>query len=121
MLILVRLIGIVIVGMGATFLLSPKTLKQVLSFWGEGKRPYIAGILRLLIGAILLLAASQCRLVGVVVTLGVLILVGGIIIFLLGLERVKSILSWWNKKSLLVMRLISLIPLALGVLLLYSA
>ncbi len=120
MLILVRLISIIIVGMGITFLLSPKTLKQFMAFLKQGRKLYIVGILRLLIGIILLLVASQCRLVGVVVTLGILIFIKGIIIFILGLERIKSMLNWWNKRSLLVIRLMGLIALAVGALLLYS-
>ncbi len=120
MLILVKLIGIVIVVMGITFLLSPKKLKHFMAFLGQGKRLYGVGILRLLFGVILLLAASQCRLVGVILTLGILILIGGILIFVLGLERVKSMLNWWNKRSPLILRLMGLIALALGALLLYS-
>ncbi|KPK38797.1 MAG: hypothetical protein AMJ78_09485 [Omnitrophica WOR_2 bacterium SM23_29] len=120
MLILARFVGIIMVGMGITFLLSPNALKQVINFWGQGKRVYIAGILRLLIGVLLLLIASQCRFVGTVVTLGILIFIGGITIFVLGLERIKSILNWWNKRSLLVLRLMALIALAIGALLLYS-
>ena len=120
MLILVKLIGIVIVVMGITFLLSPKQLRQLLAFLGQGKRLYGVGILRLLFGVILLLAASQCRLVGVVLTLGILFLIGGILIFVLGLERLKSILNRWDKKSPLTLRLLGLIPLAFGALLLYS-
>lgn len=121
MLILVRLIGIFIVGMGMTFLLKPKMLKQFVAFLEKGRRLYLVGTLRIFIGIILLLAASQCRLVGVVVTLGILALIGGITIFALRLERIKSMLSWWNRRSLLVLRLMGLIALALGALLLYSA
>ena len=91
-----------------------------MAFLEQGRKLYIVGILRLLIGIILLLVASQCRLVGVVITLGIFFLIGGIVIFILGLERIKSMLNWWNKRSLLVIRLMGLIALALGALLLYS-
>jgi len=120
MLILVKLIGIIIVAMGIVFILSPEAMKRVINYWRQGRRLYLVGILRLLIGVILLLNASQCRLVGVVVTLGILILLGGIIIFALGLEKVKSILDWLDKKPLSVLRLMALIALAIGALLLYS-
>ncbi|KPK38997.1 MAG: hypothetical protein AMJ78_09145 [Omnitrophica WOR_2 bacterium SM23_29] len=120
MLILVKLIGIVIVAMGIIFLLNPEAMKRVINYWGQGKRLYLVGILRLLIGVVLLLSASQCRLVGAIVTLGILVLLGGIIIFALGLEKVKSILDWWDKKPLSVLRLLALIALAIGALLLYS-
>ncbi len=120
MLTLAKLIGIVIVGMGITLLLSPKAMKQFMAFLGKGRRLYILGILRILFSIILLFSASQCRLVGVVLTLGVLVLIGGIIIFALGLERPKSMLKWWDRRSLVVLRFAGLIALSIGALLLYS-
>lgn len=120
MLILVKLIGLLIVAMGIIFLLSPKVLKQYIAFWKQGKKIYALGVLRLLIGVVFLLTASQCRLVGVILTLGILILLKGIAIFVLGLEKIKSMLDWWGRKSPLVFRLLSLVALAIGALILYS-
>lgn len=120
MLILVKLIGIVIIGIGIILLLNPKAINQIIACCQKGKRLYIAGILRILIGVIFLLTASQCRLPGIVLVLGILILITGILIFILGLERVKSILNWWNKGMPLVIRLIGLVTLAIGALLIYS-
>ncbi len=120
MLILVRLIGIVIVGMGVTFLLSPKLYRRYMAFWEQGRRLYSGGILSILIGVVLLLAASGCKLVGVILTLGILCLVKGIMLTL-GQEKMKSMLKWWQGRSLLALRLIALIAIAFGALLLYSA
>lgn len=120
MVILVRLISIVMLGAGIIFLLSPKMLKALINFLRLGKRLYVLGILRLLIGAILLLAASQCRLSVVVATLGILVLIKGIFIFIFGLKRMNSMINWWDKRSFLFLRLIGLIALAVGVLLFYS-
>lgn len=120
MLILVKLIGIIMVGMGIIFLVSPKTMRQVMLLCEKGKRVYMAGILRILIGVIFLLAAPQARLAGVIVTLGILIIIAGGIIFILGLDRVKAILKWYYERPLLVLRLIALIAIVIGVLILYS-
>jgi len=120
MLILVKLIGIITAGMGIIFLLSPKTMRQFMLLWEKGKRLYIGCILRILIGIIFLLAASQCKLVGVIVTLGILLIISGGIILILGLDKGKAILKWWYGRSLLVLRLIALFPIAVGVLILYS-
>ena len=121
MLILVRLIGIVVIGMGIIFLINPKLYKQYIAFWEKGRRLYIGGILGILLGVILLLAASQCRLVGVIVTLGIITLAKGILILALGPERMKSMLRWWQRRPLLVLRLLTPIAIAVGALLLYSA
>jgi len=116
----VRILGIVVIAMGIIFLLAPGILKQIITFMGQGKRLYAAGVLRLLIGGMLLYAASQCRLPEVIIVLGILVLASGIAIFVLG-EKTKSMINWFNKKSLLSLRFAGLIPLAFGALLLYSA
>lgn len=120
MLILIKLIGIVMVGFGIIFLVSPNTMRKLMLLCEKGKRVYIAGILRILFGVIFLLAASQCRVAGVMVTLGVLFIIAGITIFILKLNRIKTILKWCYGRSLLILRLIALIPIALGMLILYS-
>ena len=121
MVIAVKVISIMVAGMGILYLLKPKALLQMIAFFGEGKSIYIAAILRLVIGVILLIAASQCRVVGVVITLGILALIGGITIFALGPEKMKPILDWWSKRSFIVLRLLGLLVLAVGALLLYAA
>ncbi len=120
MLVLVKLFGIVIVAMGSIFTFNPQALKQVFSFWQQGNRVYLVGVLRILIGIVLLMAASQCRLIWVVVTLGLLVLIKGVLIFILGIEKIKSMLNWWGQRPLGILRLMGLIALSIGALLLYS-
>jgi len=121
MVILIKIIGIVITLVGIIFLFCPKAIKQLMGFVRQGRRLYWAGILRLLFGVTLLLGASQCRVIWVVMAMGILFLIGGVMIFTLGLERLRSIIEWWNKRSLMVLRLWALVVLALGALLIYSA
>jgi len=120
MLIAVKLVGILIVVMGIMFLLSPRLLKQYIAYLGKGKRIYLLGILRLVMGVIFVLVAAQCKWNGVITTLGILTLIGGILIFALGLEKVKSMLNWYDRRSALTLRFFGLIALALGALILYS-
>ncbi len=121
MLIAVRVVGVLIVGMGVAFLLKPKLYKQYVAFWQPGKRLYLGAILAILIGVVFLLAATQCRLVGFIIGLGILCLVKGVMLFTLGREKIESILKWYQARSLLVLRFIGLIAIAFGALLIYSA
>lgn len=117
----VEIIGIVIVCKGIFFLIKPNALKRLMAFAGQGRRLYVAGFLRLLIGGALLFAASQCKLPEVIIVLGILFLAGGIAIFAIPIEKIKFMVDWFNKKSLLALRFLGLAPLAIGVLLIYSA
>ena len=121
MLMLVRVIGVLIVGMGVAFLLKPKLYKQYVAFWQPGKRLYLGAISAILFGVVFLLATTQCRLVGVILAVGIISLAKGIMLFTLGREKIESILKWYQGKSLLALRLIALIAIAFGALLIYSA
>lgn len=120
MLTLVRLVGMVLVAMGIVFFISPNRIRQWMVFCEKGRRPYMMGTLRILVGIVFLLAAPQSRIGWVIVTVGILTLLGGITFFLLGLERVRSMLRWAHGRSLPVLRLIALFAIAIGVLILYS-
>lgn len=120
MLMLARFIGLVIIAMGTVITLNPNVFKAMINFWRQGKKIYIAGVVRLTFGIIFLLAAPECRLPGVVSILGVLMIIGGIIIFVIGPQRIQTIFGWWEKRPPLFMRLMGLIALAIGALILYS-
>lgn len=120
MLILVKIISIIIVIKGIIFLLSPKLMRKCMAFWGQGKRLYVGAALSILFGVIFLLAASQCKLVWVIIALGIWSLVKGIIIFIRGLEKTKAILKWWGERSARTVQFIALIVIAIGASLLYS-
>jgi len=120
MLILVKLVGMIAVAMGIVFLLSPKMMRQLIVFCQKGRRPYMMGALRILVGIVFLLAAPQSSVVWVIVTIGILALLGGITIFIIGLERFKSMLRWWHGRPLLFLRLIALLAIGFGMLILYS-
>ena len=81
----------------------------------------MGGILSLLFGIIFLLAASQCRLVWVIIVFGIWGIIKGVLLLVLGLNRLNAYLNWWLEKPPSIMRLLGLIALAFGVLLIYSA
>ena len=121
MVILVKLFAIAIVVLGVVFLLSPKAIKQYMNFWAKGKNYYLAGILSILFSIVFLLAASQCKLPLVVAVLGIWSLIKGIVILVRGPEKLKSMIDWWMKRPIGVLRLTGFLALAIGVLLIYSA
>jgi uncharacterized protein YjeT (DUF2065 family) len=120
MIILVKFIGIFMACMGVTILLNPGFMKKMIAFWRQGKRAYIGGLLRILFGLIFLSSASQARFPALITGLGIFLLIAGIFIFVLGLEKMKAMLGWWDKKPLSVLRLMGLLVFAIGILIIYS-
>ncbi|MDD5166917.1 MAG: hypothetical protein PHQ57_05980 [Candidatus Omnitrophica bacterium] len=123
MIIVVKLLGILMICMGLVNLINPILMKKMISFWKQGKRIYAGGLLRVLFGVIFLLASSYSRVRQpcVLAVLGVLMILGGMLIFILGPEKMKAILGWWDKKPASILRLIAILALAIGTLVIYSA
>ncbi len=121
MLIWVRLIGIIILGFGIVFLISPRQYKAYISFWTKKGRIRTGAGLSILVSIIMLLAASQCRVSWFVALMGILALIKGIIILTIEPKKLISKMEWWMTKPPATLRLLSVVALAMGILLIYAA
>ena len=117
---LVIFIGVVIGFMGIVFLVDPNRKKRFIASCSQGKRMYGIGVLRLFVGILLLLAASQCEFPLFVALIGVLAIIGSILVFSMKLEKTRSILNWWGQRPLLILRVLSIIVMIIGILLIRS-
>lgn len=118
---LVKLVGILVVVMGAIYFVKPDVVKKVMHFWMKDNRLYLAGVLNVLVGIIFLLSASVCLIPWIVVIFGVLSLIKGILAFALGPKKVASFADQIVKKPVKTLRVFAVIALAIGVLLIYAA
>ncbi|MFA5119450.1 MAG: hypothetical protein WC695_11495 [Candidatus Omnitrophota bacterium] len=121
MMIFVKSIGILITFMGTMILLNPKIARKMMGFWRQGKHMYIGGLVRLMLGIIFLYYAPAARAPQLLSGLGVLALAGGLLIFIVGIKKIKAILDWWDKKPESFLRLLSLFVIVFGVLIIYAA
>ena len=121
--IIIRSLGIVIVVVGIVYLLRPDVMKWLMGFFKQGKRIYFAGLIRLVLAVIFLLRAGspECEIRWVIAVFGILFLIGGVLIFILGPEKLRRILDWYQKQSALLLRVIAVIALAIGAVIIYSA
>ena len=117
----VRIIAIVFILLGILYLAKPELVKRILEFFKQGKRIYIAGVIRLILAVVFLLAAQQCKVPWAIGVFGILLLVSGVMIFIIGAQKLKSWLEWWQKQSLLLLRALSLVTIAFGLLIIYCA
>ena len=120
LLIVVKLIGIYIAVMGIIFLFKPKALAAYTAFWGKKKRLYIIGASRIIMGLIVLVAASQCRFQAISAIIGILLIIAGIPYFIIRLDRQKTYVSRWANTPAMFVRILGFLILSIGVLLLYS-
>ena len=118
---IVRIIGVVFVFITIIYLLKPDIMKRLMEFFKQGRRIYFAALVRFALAIVFLFAARQCRWFLVIFAFGVLFIISGSLIFILGPEKVKSYINWWQKRPPLLLRVMALIGLAIGALIIYSA
>lgn len=116
----VKLFGLLMVAMGAVYLVKPVVMKKLMRFWTTGNRLYLGGFLALLIGIIFIFTAPRCELTWYVVIMGIIALAKGIFSFVLGKKRVHAIIDKWTHSSVSTLRLLAVIVLILGALLVYA-
>ncbi len=120
MAILVKAIAVVIACMGIINLVNPAVMKKMISFWQRGRRIYIGGLIRIFLGAILLWSSSGARHFCVIALIGALMILGGMTIFIVGEEKMRGILIWWDNKPVFVLRVVACLMVALGALIFFS-
>ncbi len=121
MVITVRIIGIVFVLASILYLLKPLLIKRIMEFFKWGSRIYLVGIIRLVLAVVFLLAARECKYFWVIFALGILLLISGVLVFILGPKKIRPILEWFQKQSILFLRLLSIIALAIGIVIIIAA
>jgi uncharacterized protein YjeT (DUF2065 family) len=119
--IIIRIIGIVFVFITIVYFLKPDIMKRLMEFFKQGRRMYFAAMIRLVLAVVFLLAARQCSRFWVIFAFGVLFIISGLLIFILGLEKIKSYINWWQKQPLMLLRVMALTGLAIGAIIIYSA
>jgi hypothetical protein len=119
--VVVKIIGIIIVALAIIYLLKPDVMKYLMEFFVEGRRIYFAGLIRLVLAVVFLLAAHECDVASVIIIFGILFLASGLLIFVLGPGRVKPIVDWFQRQSLFVLRLLALAAFIIGAIIIYSA
>jgi len=117
----IKIIGVLFIVVGIVYLLRPDIVKAIIRSFKKGKRIYLAGLVRLVLAVVFLLAARECDIVWVIVTFGIVFLISGLLIFMLGSDRFRTILAWWEKQSPLLLRLLGLVALVVGAIITYSA
>jgi len=117
MTIIVRITGIAVVIVGLVILVSPITAKLWLKSWGAGKLPVVAVFINVIIGALLLMSAGECTIPWIPSFVGILSIVKSLILLAYGPKRLIMKASIWLEPRITLIRFASLMPIALGIML----
>lgn len=114
-------VGILFLVLGVVFVARPQIIRDVINFSKVGRRIYIGGVIRIVIGALLLLAMPSAKMPWVPGILGAVMLIAGTLIFVLGLQKVHAIIDWMYGQPDNRIRIAPVVVALIGILLIYSA
>lgn len=117
---LALLIGILITALGVLGLVSPARLMTLDQFFQTPAGLFATGVIRLILGAVLFLAAPESRAPTVLQVFGVVVFVAGVVTLPLGLERFRGFVERWVDRRPALVRPFAVVALVLGVLLSYA-
>ena len=119
--IVIKIIGIVFVFIGIVNLLKPEVMKWLMGFCKQSSRIYFAAIIRFGLAVVFLLAARECKNFWVIFAFGILFIISGLLIFLLGAEKLRSMIEWLQARPALLLRVLGLIVLVVGAVIIWAA
>jgi len=117
----IRFVGLYMVAMGTLILFMPKCFGKIADFFMKGKRIYLAGSLRLVLGLIFVVTAWQSRQIAVIYWLGVLTIIGGALLLVFSKDTINGMVSWLDNRQAGFIRLWGIAAAAIGALIIYSA
>ena len=106
--------------MGVWGVFAPGSIFAFISGWSSKTGFWLAVLLRLCFGLVLWFAAPDTRFPVLLRAMGAVAIVSAASLPLVGFDRFARLIEWWTNRSHFVMRLWSLIAIAIGGLVLWS-
>jgi len=117
----IKSLGMLFTLMGIVYLLRPEIIKKLMGFFKKGKRIYFAGLIRFALAVIFFIAARECRYFWIIFASGLIFLTGGLLIFILGPEKIRRIFDWYEEQPAIIFQVIAMIVLVFGIIVIFSA
>ena len=117
--IIIALVGGLICLAGLIILVSPEKFRNVMNSFAGQPRFLFAVIARIIIGAILLLEASNLKFTLVMQIIGGISILAAVVLLLMGQDRMDRMIDWFMKMSDDIFRIWSVFAIAFGAFLIY--
>jgi FtsH-binding integral membrane protein len=117
---LALLIGLLLVVQGILGLIAPDVFLSTTRFIQTPPVMYVAAILRVVFGVVLVRAAPGSRATEFLRVFGFIIVIGGLLTPFVGVWASQHILGWWSASGPALVRVFAGVSLALGILVVYA-
>jgi hypothetical protein len=115
------IVGVLIVIEGVILMARPDWYRKVAGFFASEKTVSIAPVLKIVFGGLFLVSATACKHSWVLIVFGALAIAAGIVGLLVTKEKVITFLNWWQKRSDIAIRALSVFAMAMGGLFMWLA
>ena len=115
----VVIVGLFMLGMSIALLISPAKLRALLHIFLQKRWWRFAAAIRVLLGILFVVAASETRAPSLVLAIGIIFILAGLAIPLMGLSRIERMSNWWLERSDRTLRLWALAAGAFGAVILW--
>jgi hypothetical protein len=114
-------IGALLILLGLTGVLWPEGLLDLVKYSFTSTGIYVIAITRMVLGALLLVAASATRTPNTIRVIAVIIFLAGVATALINPERAQLLKDWWVSHGPDTLRIAACFPLAVGFFILVAA
>ena len=109
-------LGVLIGITGLLFFALPASMQKVFEFFMQGKRIYLAGVIRLAAGGILLGTSPHSLVPRAALALGLLFFMSGLVIFAAPPDKIKDFIRHYSQMPGTFLRLLGLVAASFGLL-----
>lgn len=117
---IVWIIGLVITLWGITTLFKPNWMKKFVTLIGKGKLVYFVAGLKVLMGILFLIFATQCKWTGFIIVIGILTAAGATVFCMIPSIKITAYLTWWQTRPSWMYRLWGISAAIFGIALMYG-
>ncbi len=90
----VRAVAVLMALVGLWFLIQPGSAQGMVQWWSQGERLWLAVGFRLVVGGLLIYAASACVWSLFVRVLGIVTVIAAVALPLVGFDTIRTLLEW---------------------------
>ena len=119
--ILATALGFVVAAIGVLGIAAPSVLIEYARLLQSTDALYVVAGLRILFGIVVFWAAPNSRTPRIFRTLGILIVIAGLLTPFVGVERSRAMMDWWSGRSSFFTRAALVAAVGFGLFIAYSA
>ena len=113
-------LSLIVAAFGAFGVLSPSGLLALLRWFENTTGLYLAATFRIALGISLIYSAHTSHSPEVIRIVGIAILLAGLALPFIGVDRVRTVIAWLSLRGALALRIWASVTLAFGLFLIYA-